>query len=526
MTRKLYQEYFGGALVDTANAKNNMLLNRWQYLCVNGQGLTADGFKCTNINALTDEGVAQEAVILLPSYEKILGVKDFEDSGSKNFNAIPATDENVESFSSELESKGYYPNRKYFVSKDLYDKEYKIQNILKIPKVSGPRGAFLELTSACNLECRTCYNEFARSDNNRRQLSSGKIFDILEELNEFGCNHIALTGGETTLAPAWKEIALKAKAYEMAIRFYTCGVYENHRNRVISDIIDVSPEEVRITYNGLKARHDSFRVRKHTFNDADRETFSEITSTVSDLLEGKQHVKLNYVLCEENRDDVAGFLGFVQERFIQKSGVNVPVNIGPLRSYGSAYGSVAVTKPTPITIYTVNQVVESFREKYGMSILTVFDCLGQIAEEKRQRLQAKIGITPRPYLYQGCGLGKLGIGIAFNGEAQICGIMGNEMKENLIKIVQEDPAKYARGGINLEDIKGDRFTNVLDNSIGEIWQSSPIFNYFQGYYEKEQCLECPQTKYRVQCGGICPGMALRDSGDIRKGDRSCPVMYL
>ena len=59
---------------------------------------------------------------------------------------------------------------------------------------AAPERLIVELTSSCNLRCRTCYMSAASA--RERELTSKEIRDLLREASESGTKTVALTGGE------------------------------------------------------------------------------------------------------------------------------------------------------------------------------------------------------------------------------------------------------------------------------------------------------------------------------------------
>lgn len=71
---------------------------------------------------------------------------------------------------------------------DLFNNEYKIIfNTI-----------FIELTNACNLNCIHCYND-SGNDNLNIEIPFRDIKKILDNVKQYGCNHVVLSGGETLM---------------------------------------------------------------------------------------------------------------------------------------------------------------------------------------------------------------------------------------------------------------------------------------------------------------------------------------
>lgn len=396
---------------------------------------------------------------------------------------------------------------------------------ITFPKLSGPRGMFLEITPACHLDCITCYNEFARSGNGTRLGEDDKM-RIVDELFSLGGNFVALTGGESTLSPDWFELSREIKNKGMDLRLYTCGVYDSKaRTDTIAKIKEISPEEIRITYTGMRDTNDHVRIKKPGFarcnpSGTGSGTFDDITATVEELLSDKMHVKLNYILADENSSELERFLEFAYS-LSSKYDMRIPVNVGPLRTYGNASKdhSFSFTRPKANMIKDVNKTIQYMRQKLGLEISSSYDCDRIISENEETTLKWNRDTTPWTHLHQGCSLGRQVISIGHDGKVQVCGIMDDSYKDNLSRIISENPEYYGKFGITTEKISSGEFESAKTHSLEDIWYESPILAYFQYFYKKGACEPC--DSYRVRCMGMCPAMSLQDSGDLRGIDRGC-----
>ncbi|MDD4353866.1 MAG: radical SAM protein [Candidatus Nanoarchaeia archaeon] len=478
MAKKLYQEYFGGEIKDTKNFKNNIIINRWQY------------------NLITGSNNSNLDLIL-------------EDNGSKNLNALESSEEQKKYFIQNLKQKGFMDNSENY----LFDKKYELKQQINYPKLSGPRGAFIEITNACHLSCITCYNEFTRAQSNK-VMKTEKIKNIIDELYSFGADFIALTGGETTCRKDWFDIAKYVKEKDMFLRFYTCGVYPKKiRESILENLVELSPGEIRITYAGMEM-NDKVRVRKGKING----TFDEITQSAKYLIDNKQNVKLNYILSHENVSETEKFLEFA---YTLNSKAPPKINIGPVRAYGNASlcHDFSFTSPSAQDFFNINNLVGHFRKEKGMDINIIFDCLDKLSDKVMLQKKEKIANTPWPMLHQGCDFGRSSLGISYDGSISVCGIMGNGLIENAVKIAEENLDELAKLGITPKNLRDNEFNNATTKSIEDLWFNSPLLALMQYFYKKEDCEPC--DKYRVQCMGMCPAMSLYDSGDMRRGDKGC-----
>lgn len=326
--KMLKQEYFGGEAEDTKNRSVNRLMNRWQYKLLRLLETNAPhGIKISSLS----EG------LLAKNYKPQVE----EDEGSININKSKPLQKDIDDFLEDMKKRKFID----IENKPIFDSKFEISNTITFPKLSSPRGAFIEMTNRCNLDCIMCYNKLARARGDN-VLSSEEIIKFLDQLSVVGASSIGLTGGEPTLAENWPDVIKHAHELGMSIKLYTGGVYpEKKREDMISRLISLNIEETRITYTGMKDTND--RVRKvGVGSDSERGTFEEITRTVVELIKNKQSVKLNYVFSHDNIDDFEPFVRFVHD-MSQKHSRPIPINITPLRSYendGSSNFSVRARK--------------------------------------------------------------------------------------------------------------------------------------------------------------------------------------
>jgi radical SAM protein with 4Fe4S-binding SPASM domain len=86
-----------------------------------------------------------------------------------------------------------------------------------------PRGAFLELTSRCNLRCAHCYADAGRTPV-EPEFTTAEWFELLEELAVEGFSGVVLTGGEPLIRPDFPEIYQRAvEVFERRVTILTNG---------------------------------------------------------------------------------------------------------------------------------------------------------------------------------------------------------------------------------------------------------------------------------------------------------------
>ena len=96
----------------------------------------------------------------------------------------------------EIEKKRYKSHQKGFYPKDSeYSKKTKITSYKK--KIySAPTVINLEMTEACNVKCRHCYNPWREEHAGKFNLDNKKIDYLIDEFVKNKVFHVILSGGE------------------------------------------------------------------------------------------------------------------------------------------------------------------------------------------------------------------------------------------------------------------------------------------------------------------------------------------
>ena len=97
------------------------------------------------------------------------------------------TDRDKKRFKSH--EKGFYP------SEEIYKKKEKETNYIK-RVYSAPTTINLEMTEACNVKCRHCYNPWREEHAGKFNLDNNKIDYLIEEFVKNKVFHVILSGGE------------------------------------------------------------------------------------------------------------------------------------------------------------------------------------------------------------------------------------------------------------------------------------------------------------------------------------------
>ena len=110
-----------------------------------------------------------------------------------------------------------------------------------------PLYAMFEISNLCNFRCRHCYMPNNIKDNGK-SINRDIAFNILEQLKQFGCIKLLITGGEAILHPNFLEIYKKAYELGFVITLFSNGY--SFEKKIISYLSKLPPDKIEITLYG------------------------------------------------------------------------------------------------------------------------------------------------------------------------------------------------------------------------------------------------------------------------------------
>jgi radical SAM protein with 4Fe4S-binding SPASM domain len=135
--------------------------------------------------------------------------------------------------------------------KELFDKATRLHH---------PLSASFELTYACNLACRFCYNPVQRPNQTRTvppaathaaPLHFEEIVDLFDQLRAMGVLYLTLTGGEPMIHPRFWDVAAAAKERSFAIRVFTNGTLIDPK--AADQLAELAPYCIELSIHGACA---------------------------------------------------------------------------------------------------------------------------------------------------------------------------------------------------------------------------------------------------------------------------------
>ncbi len=163
------------------------------------------------------------------------------------------------------------------------------------------------LIRRCNLACKHCYATSADIDFDG-ELSTGEVFEVMDDLRDFGVPVLILSGGEPLLRPDIFEISRRAKNQGFYVGLSSNGTRITPDN--IADIAAIGYDYVGISVDGMRKTHDRFRRKAGAFDEALR--------GIRLCLEHGIKVGLRFTLTRDNAAELPDLLQLMADEDIDK----------------------------------------------------------------------------------------------------------------------------------------------------------------------------------------------------------------
>ncbi|MCX5713937.1 MAG: radical SAM protein [Candidatus Omnitrophica bacterium] len=130
-------------------------------------------------------------------------------------------------------------------------KDFSSQFFEKLLVGPGVARCQFELTFKCPLHCRHCYADcYNRPSLTSRELSTEKVFLLLDKIQKAGVLWLCLTGGDPLAHRDFKEIYIYARQKGFIITIFTSGVMVSEK--IASLFKHYPPFNIEITVNGIR----------------------------------------------------------------------------------------------------------------------------------------------------------------------------------------------------------------------------------------------------------------------------------
>ncbi|MEW8034293.1 MAG: heme d1 biosynthesis radical SAM protein NirJ [Candidatus Thiodiazotropha endolucinida] len=173
-------------------------------------------------------------------------------------------------------------------------------------KPTGPV-VIWNLVRRCNLTCRHCYATSADKDF-PGELTTSDVFDVMDDLKDFGVPVLILSGGEPLLRPDIFEISQRAKSMGFYVGLSSNGTLINETT--IADIAEVGYDYVGISIDGMRDTHDWFRRKQGAFDESIR--------GIRYCRDAGLKVGLRFTLTQDNAAELPDLLQLMDDEGIDK----------------------------------------------------------------------------------------------------------------------------------------------------------------------------------------------------------------
>lgn len=208
----------------------------------------------------------------------------------------------------------------------------------------SPIRIYFELTSACLLRCRTCFNNSGKAKPN--ELATDDVKRTLEGLRRDNVLDIRFSGGEVTTRPDWFDLLRHAKDLGFSVSLNTNGVYLRPEE-TIDQLVDLDLEQITISIDGGPKFHDYIRGNG---------SYEKTVRTLKELKRRGAHLRINTVLTKGSANDLEEILSLAG-RFVEE------INFFYMRTTGRAL-RILDQAVSYEELYRFDEKIESFKQKY------------------------------------------------------------------------------------------------------------------------------------------------------------------
>lgn len=326
--------------------------------------------------------------------------------------------------------------------------------------LSSPLFLTWEITNACNLRCKVCYN--GSTSRMTDEIKSDEIPFVIERIAECNPLFVNLTGGDPLLRSDLFDIIAQFKEKGIDVQMSTNGYLLDELMAIKLKNAGVSGMQVSI--DGFKGPHDYIRGKG---------SFDKAVSALKILIKQGFKTSVGTIMTAMNYGEISEFTSFIRELGANKIGVFRFVPIGRGASHPELQLDTA-------QLQWLSEKLNLLEMEYGIEF---FKC--------DHSLSFFSGILKNG---GACELGYKCLCIRPNGDVVGCPFfplpLGNIRERSLLDIWRNSELlKQIREDVKLENLEG-------------------------------KCRECP-TAIKDVCRGGCKAMSYAAYGNIKRPDPRC-----
>lgn len=316
----------------------------------------------------------------------------------------------------------------------------------------APRSVEFDITSRCNSKCIYCLvSEYMQDPT---ELSTEKIIEVIDELNEIGTWSITLSGGEPTLRSDLFEILGHIDKYELAT-----SVFSNAMN--IDE--NVAKQLSKYKHLFMQVSLDSHSSEHHDKQRGVDGAFEKTIHGIKNLLKYNIFVDISVVVTPININDMEKLAAFLYDLGVKS------VRMAPAIIMGRAYENRGQLYLDKNQLRGLGNRISDLNKKYQ----------GKMIVSKSPQMASFAGVTNSKEPLKKCGIGKNNLYIAPNGSVYPCMTLAFP--------------EFVLGNIKKESVK-------------DIWKNSPKLEELREL-TVEKIEKCNTCKFKHLCNGGCRGSA-------------------
>jgi len=366
------------------------------------------------------------------------------------------------------------------------DKDYPFHNP---PMVVG-----YEVTHACNLRCRHCYNASGMRGPHELTTEEGKA--VIDQIHDAGCSYIIFGGGEPFTRPDLFE--LMGYAYGKGIRLSistNATLIDKEGARALSDL---EVYNVQIGMDGTESVHDTIRGKTGAWKRS--------MNAIYHLLDVNVPVTTIFTVMRSNCDHIESYIDFMKEEFGDV--VYLIFTRATYAGRAAACGEVLSAVEWLDAAQRITRTLH-FDNWSHIPFCYILDSI-RLNTIVKEFMKTPLGQQVYPQQVRDDVLVK-GIPV----EEAVYHLVGGVCKAGLWHMAVDPDGNFtpcAEMGISLG--------NFRETTVKSVWHDHEIFTKLRRRHTdiKGRCSTC---LYLDRCGGGCRGGALRFYGDILASDPSC-----
>ena len=284
----------------------------------------------------------------------------------------------------------------------------------KCSRKNVPLLVFFTITNKCNASCSYCFGKYYEryGVEGDKELTTGQILSIIDELAVIGTQRIGLSGGEPLLREDIGEIIAYINKKGIGCGLNTNGFLVPEK---IEDISTV--DNITISLDGDKDAHEANRGRG---------TFEKVMEAIRVIKKSKIPLHVSTVITRNNINSIGYIMELARE-------IGFLAQVSPL--YGRFWGGAGNNFPEPLDkqefIEVINQVI-SYKKK-GYPVFYSYRTYKNILDWPDLTKDRIAGREPK-FNHAKCYMGKYLCTIDANGDVYPCAQLNGFKVKNCLEV--------------------------------------------------------------------------------------------